>query len=146
MFAESISIKIKDDGQGMLYRANSVESSKWSAVGNIFYNEGIAIITDPTLALFAKDQMQMSFNGDQRTPVMVLNIPCPASLINSSSNPTYKPFPVTQNLNEREDRFVYITGINLHDENLNVIMRANLAQPIAKRDSDEFMFRIKYDF
>jgi hypothetical protein len=144
--AESISIKIKDDGQGMLYRANSVESSKWSAVGNIFYNEGIAIITDPTLALFAKDQMQMSFNGEQRTPVMVLNIPCPASLINSSSNPTYKPFPVTQNLNEREDRFVYITGINLHDENLNVIMRANLAQPIAKRDSDEFMFRIKYDF
>lgn len=143
---ESISIKIRDDGQGMLYRANSIEASKWSAVGNIFYNEGIAIITDPTLALFAKDQMQMSFKGDQRTPVMVLNVPCPASLINSSSNPTYKPFPVTQNLNEREDRFVYITGINLHDENLNVIMRANLAQPIAKRDSDEFMFRIKYDF
>ena len=90
--------------------------------------------------------MTLSFKGEQRTPVMVLNIPCPAGLINSSSNPTYEPFPVTQFVNEREDRFVYITGINLHDENLNVIMRANLAQPIAKRDSDEFMFRIKFDF
>ena len=88
----------------------------------------------------------MTLKGEHRMPVSIINVPCPAGLINSSSNPTYEAFPVTQYVNEREDRFVYITGINLHDENLNVIMRANLAQPIAKRDSDEFMFRIKYDF
>lgn len=143
----AISITIKDDGFGSLYRADADTTlCKWSSVGNVFYNEGIVLLTSPTLALFAKDQMTLSFKGEQRTPVMVLNVPCPAGLINSSSNPTYDAFPVTQFVNEREDRFVYITGINLHDENLNVIMRANLAQPIAKRDSDEFMFRIKFDF
>lgn len=145
--AGAVKITLKDDGYGSIYRADSLtKHSKWSSVGNIFYNEGVAILTSPSLALFAKDQMTMSFMGEQRTPVMVLNVPCPAGLINSSSNPTFEPFPVTQFVNEREDRFVYITGINLHDENLNVIMRANLAQPIAKRDSDEFMFRIKFDF
>jgi len=144
---ESISITLQDDGYGSIYRADSLtRQSKWSSVGSIFYNEGIVLLTSPALSLFAQDQMTMSFQGEQRTPVMVLNVPCPAGLINSSSNPTYEAFPVTQFVNEREDRFVYITGINLHDENLNVIMRANLAQPIAKRDSDEFMFRIKFDF
>jgi hypothetical protein len=143
----SVKITLKDDGQGMLYRADAdTTHCKWSAVGNIFYNEGIIVLTSPTMALFAKNEMTMSFHGEQRTPVMVVNVPCPAGLINSSSNPTYEAFPVTQYPNEREDRFVYISGINLHDENLNVIMRANLAQPIAKRESDEFMFRIKYDF
>lgn len=143
----AVKITIKDDGMGMLYRADAdTKHSKWSSIGNIFYNEGVVSLTSPSLALFAKNEMTMSFQGEQRTPVMVVNVPCPSSLINSSSNPTYEAFPVTQFPNEREDRFVYITGINLHDENLNVIMRANLAQPIAKRDSDEFMFRIKFDF
>lgn len=143
----SVKITLKDDGQGSIYRSDALtRNSKWSSVGNIFYNEGVIILTSPSLALFAKNEMTMSFQGEQRTPVMVVNVPCPSSLINSSSNPTYEPFPATQFVNEREDRFVYITGINLHDENLNVIMRANLAQPISKRDSDEFMFRIKFDF
>jgi len=143
----NVSLTIVDDGQGSLYRADSLtRPAKWSSVGNVFYNEGVAILSSPSLAFFAKDQMTLSFKGEQTTPVMVVNIPCPAGLINSSSNPTYEAFPASELVSEREDRFVYITGINLHDENLNVIMRANLAQPVVKRDSDEFMFRIKFDF
>jgi hypothetical protein len=41
---------------------------------------------------------------------------------------------------------VYITTLNLHDENLNVIGRASFSQPIVKRDSDRIMFRLKKDF
>jgi hypothetical protein len=47
--------------------------------------------------------------------------------------------------NETADNFVYITGINIHDDNFNVIMRANLAQPVLKRPDEEFLFRIRYD-
>lgn len=142
-----ISIKLKDNGNGSLYRADCVtKQATWNSVGNLFYVEGVGIITNPSLALFGKEQFKLDWVGEQRTSVFVVNIPAPASLINSSSNPSFTPFPVTDNVNEREDRFVYITGINLHDENLNVIMRANLAQPVAKRDSDEFLFRVKYDF
>ena len=55
---------------------------------------------------------------------------------------------VTQSYQSNDDnsKFVYITGINVHDDNLNVIMRANLAQPVIKRDDDGFLFKIKKDF
>lgn len=142
-----VSITLKDDGNGSLYRADcSSKQATWNSVGSVFYVEGFALVTNPSLALIGKDQFKLDWTGEQRTSVFVVNVPAPASLINSSSNPTFVPFPVTDYVNEREDRFVYITGINLHDENLNVIMRANLAQPVAKRDSDEFLFRLKYDF
>ena len=44
------------------------------------------------------------------------------------------------------NEFVYIDAINIHDDNLNVIMKATLSQPIKKRKSDSFMFRLKQDF
>ena len=67
-------------------------------------------------------------------------------MINSSSNPNF--LPVSASLLEQDagNDLVYITGVNIHDENLNVIMRANLAQPVVKRLTDEYMFKIKMDF
>jgi len=143
----SVSINLSDDGSGALYRSDCLTTqARWNAVGSIFYVEGVSILTNPALALYGKDKFSLSLTGEQRTNVFVVNAPAPASLINSSSNTSFQSFPVTDYVNEREKEFVYITGINLHDENLNVIMRANLAQPVAKRDSDEFLFRLKYDF
>ena len=62
----------------------------------------------------------------------------------------YKPKQLAEFLdfikeNPDED-FVYVTGINLHDNNLNIIAKANFAQPIVKRPSEKFLFRIKIDF
>jgi hypothetical protein len=48
--------------------------------------------------------------------------------------------------NERSIGPVIITGINLHDDNLNVVARAVLAQPIIKRSEDRYLFRIKMDW
>jgi hypothetical protein len=47
---------------------------------------------------------------------------------------------------ETAKSFVYITGIQLHDENLNVVGRANLAQPVIKRDGDRIVFRVRMDY
>ena len=41
---------------------------------------------------------------------------------------------------------VAISGINFHDDNLNVIMRTKFAQPVNKRSSDKILFRTKLDF
>jgi hypothetical protein len=142
-----ISISLSDDSNGTIYRSDCLTPhAKWNSVGNIFYVEGTSILTNPALALFGKEQFDLTLTGEQRTNVFIVNAPAPSSLINSSSNSSFEPFPVSENISEREGEFVYITGINLHDENLNVIMRANLAQPIAKRNSDELLFRLKYDF
>ena len=142
-----IGITLKDDGYGTLYRADSATThAKSNGVGNIFYNEGIILIKSPHLALFGKDQFEMSFRGEQNIHVMAVNIPCRPGLINSSSNPGFKVLSASLNANDTDSEFVYITGINLHDDNMNVIMKVNLAQPVVKRDSDDMLFRAKIDF
>ena len=45
-----------------------------------------------------------------------------------------------------DEDFVYITDIDLHDENLNVVASAKLSQPFAKKSSDNVLFRVKLDF
>ena len=69
-----------------------------------------------------------------------------SDMINSSSNPSFLPVSASLLESDTDNDLVYITGVNIHDENLNVIMRANLAQPIVKRLTDEYMFKIKMDF
>ena len=73
-------------------------------------------------------------------------MPASKGKINSSSNPSYRNLIPSDYASETADKFVYITTINLHDENFNIIGRANLAQPIVKRDSDGYMFRLKMDY
>ncbi len=141
-----INITLKDNGFGGLYRADAITPSPtWATVGNLFYDEGLAIIKSPHLYYFGKDNFSVSFNGSQNIHTYTIDAICPAGEINSSSNPSYLSFPPTNEQNETADNFVYITGINIHDDNFNVIMRANLAQPVLKRPDEEFLFRIKYD-
>lgn len=141
-----INITLKDNGQGGLYRADAITPApRWATVGNLFYDEGLAIIKSPHLYYFGKDNFSVSFNGHQNIHTYTIDAICPAGEINSSSNPSYLSFPPTNEQNETADNFVYITGINIHDDNFNVIMRANLAQPVLKRPDEEFLFRLKYD-
>jgi len=143
---DKINITLKDNGFGGLYRADAVTPPPtWATVGNLFYDEGLAIIKSPHLYYFGKDNFSVSFNGSQNIHTYTIDAICPAGEINSSSNPSYLSFPPTNEQNETADNFVYITGINIHDDNFNVIMRANLAQPVLKRPDEEFLFRIKYD-
>ena len=64
----------------------------------------------------------------------------------SSSNPSFRKISASFDPNDHDPDFVYITGFNLHDDNLNVIGRATLAQPLIKRADDEFLFKFKKDF
>jgi hypothetical protein len=141
-----INMTLRDNGYGGLYRADAVTPApRWATIGNLFYDEGLAIIKTPHLYYFGKDNFSVSFNGSQNIHTYTIDAICPAGEINSSSNPSYLSFPPTNEQNETADNFVYITGINIHDDNFNVIMRANLAQPVLKRPDEEFLFRLKYD-
>jgi len=142
-----VSMTLKDDGFGTLYRADSItENAKFNCVGNIFYEEGLVLIKSPHLVHFGKREFEMEFKGDQNIHVMSVNVPCEPGLVNSSSNPAFKSLSASFDANDYNNEFVYITSVYLHDDNFNVIMKANLAQPVVKRESDEFLFRIKMDF
>ncbi len=145
--AGSVSITLKDDGKGNIYRADALSKhSTWSSVGNIFYDDGIVVIKSPHLVYFGKDGYTMEFEGERNIHTMEYSIPAPAGLINSSSNPAYRKLTPTDFDSETDSEFVYLTGVQLHDNNLNVIMRANLAQPIIKRDGDKILVKIRIDF
>jgi hypothetical protein len=142
-----LTFKVKDDGAGNLYRADSVtEHAKWSSVGNILYEEGIAVIKTPHMPHFGKDSFRVTFEGHRHVYVLEVTVIAHASQHNSSSNPTYAPYRPSNYVAEVADRFTYVTGIQLHDNNLNVIGRANLTQPIVKRDSDKIVFKLRMDF
>ena len=145
--SNQISITLKDDSAGNLYRADALttQSSK-NTVGAVFYNEGIILITHPSLIFFGKNQFSISFNGEKFTHVKIINALCAAGMFNSSSNPNYQEFSPTQNSHDTAEKFTYITSVNVHDKDLNVIMKANLATPVIKRETDEFLVRLKYDF
>jgi len=143
----AVKIAIKDDGFGTLYRANSfTPHCTWNSVGTIFYNEGIIAIKNPHLYFFGENQYEISFKGEQNLHVLRTEVLAPQNYLNSSSNPSYIQVPSSNRPNEPDPNFVYITGINFHDDNLNVIMKTQLAQPITKRNSEKILFRVKYDF
>jgi len=142
-----VGMTLQDDGHGTLYRADAVgDHAKWNSVGTVFYNEGIVVIKSPNIPLFGKDSFELEFKGERQIYVQRVNVTAPGGMINSSSNPNFVDSPPTGNANDADESFVYITGILLHDENMNVVARTNLAQPIIKRSTDKIQFRIKLDW
>jgi hypothetical protein len=142
-----VSMTIKDDGHGSLYRADSItKNATWNSIGNIFYNEGIMMVKTPNVPLFGEDQWDMSFEGEHCIHTLKLDIIAGAGMVDSSSNPSYLEVSASFDANDKDSKFVYITNILYLDDNLNVVMRSNLSQPIIKRRGDKITFRPKIDF
>lgn len=142
-----VQITLCDNGQGGLYRADSLTPHpKWAGVGTILYDEGIAVVKSPLIFMFGKDQFDITLRGERKVHVMEIAIPCPAGMVNSSSNPTFMALTASDDLNETSVGPVIITGLNLHDDNMNVVARVALAQPIIKREEDRYLFRVKMDW
>lgn len=143
----AVKISLADDGRGNVYRADCFTSqSTWNSVGNVYYDEGIVVLKSPHVFFFGQDQYELGFRGEQHVHVMKIDAVVPNNELNSSSNPQYKPMALTDFPNDPEKEFVYITGINFHDTDFNVVMKSQLAQPIAKRTGDRILFKTKFDF
>jgi len=146
----AVKITLKDDGLGNLYRADSNGSHfTQGSVGNIFYNEGIVLIKSPHLYFLGKNQYEISFKGVNNIYSSKYEVLAGQGQLNSSSNPSYAlAQPKMRAVSDPTDRenFVYITGLYFHDENMNVIAKAKLAQPIIKKNSDKILFKVTFDF
>lgn len=143
-----ISITLKDDGRGNLYRANGLsENSTWNSVGNVFYNEGIVVIKHPSLLWFGESQFRMTFKGN--TSVYTMTIDCYANALEQteSANASWNKELKASNLaNDTDTQYTLISEVLIHDDNLNVVARANLAQPVLKRTGDSFLFKLPINF
>lgn len=143
----TINMTIRDDGYGNLYRADASGShATWSSIGNIFYNEGIALIKTPQLYFFGLNQFECQFEGIQNIHVLTVNgYARPMELITSSYD-HFQNGVIDDLANETDKRYVFISNVLLHDDNLNVIGRTSVAQPILKRAGDKMLFKIRMDY
>lgn len=142
-----INITLADDSHGCVYRADCLTpQATWNSVGNLYYDEGLLVIKSPHLYFFGQNSYALNFRGEQHVHVMKFDVLAPANQMNSSSNPAFVSVPPTGFPNDPEDEFVYITGLNFHDTDMNVVMKTSLAQPIMKRSGDRILFKVKYDF
>jgi len=144
----AVGIKIRDDFQGNLYRADCKSTpAKWNNVGNVLYDEGIAIIKSSNIPLFGQDQFEINFKGLHNIHTYEVNVLLSPNLFNSSSNPTFKNNSRPDNYsNSYDSHFVAFNSIMLHDNNLNVITRTNLSRPVIKKLGDKYLVRIKIDY
>ena len=143
----AVGMKIRDDYMGNLYRADCLSPrSTWSSVGNILYEEGIIVIKTPNIPLFGQDQFKISFKGLHNVHSHEVNVILSPNLFTSSSNPTFKGGAADAYANDTDGNYVAFNSILLHDDNLNVITRSNLAQPIIKKLGDKYLIRIKIDY
>lgn len=144
----NLNLKLSDNGSGGLYRNNCLtEVATWNYVGHLFYKDGIVSLNRPELFYFGVDDFKCDFETDSSLYVHEINIPVDAGLLDISGNTTYdSDLRQDESAFNSEESFVYITDINLHDENLNVVARAKLARPAAKKKSDSILFRLKMDY
>tara|TARA_B100001059_G_C17837773_1_gene589485 strand:+ start:2758 stop:5598 length:2841 start_codon:yes stop_codon:yes gene_type:complete len=144
----NISISLKEDKNAMLFRSDCLTKvANWNYVGHLFYNEGIASLNRPEFSYFGVSDFECEFESDFSMFVHEINIPAEAGLFNKSLNQTYdENLRQDESAFNSEESFVYITDINLHDENLNIVAKAKLARPATKKKSDSILFRLKMDY
>ena len=140
-------LNLCDDSYGNILRCDTSGSlAQSNFVGSVFYEDGIIALKSPHLFNFGLHNFTLEFEGVQNTHILELLVPVPRSVFNSSSNPNYNTFKPFADSNEEAESFMYLSTLNFHDSNLNVVAKARMAQPVIKRLNDKFLFRVKFDF
>ena len=141
-----IAITLKDHS-GSLYRADTLtKAATWNDVGALMYDEGIGIVKSPLIPRFGVDQFSIALKGQQNIHVLKIDVPTDRGELDLSTNNTYKDLKPTDQDSDKLNKFCYITNVNLHDENLNIIGKTTFSQAIIKRENDKFVVRVKLDF
>lgn len=143
---------IYDNGRGGIYSG----SLTGTLVGNIFYHEGIVVITKTDLLNFGNNnhstnnKWTIDFKGVHNIPVQIYRCRAKAGELNASTNPTYYTIPLSGTYRNTKVPLmtgsVYITQIGLYNEDYELVAIANLAQPIKKEEQEDILFRLRMDF
>jgi hypothetical protein len=146
--SSGVSLFFKDSSLGTMYRCDSLtKSAEWNTSGHVLYNEGICTLLHPSLYNFGLTNFKIEAKSHASLNVFELNLPAHAGETNLSKNKSYiEDLRIDNSAFNSDEDFVYITDIDIHDENLNVVAKAKLAQPFPKKNSDNVLFRVKMDF
>ena len=156
---------IKDDGFGNLFavgasitQSNTSISSSDNYVGNIFYNNGVVVITETgsysasiSYTDITTDNYKVQFESTQTIFVQEYTLKINPNEFNTTNNPT-----ATVNVSGSNVLRASLTGSNwsphmttirfYSDDDFYPVMIARYPQPIKMRDDMTLIFKIRQDF
>jgi hypothetical protein len=137
-YSSSVSI-FHDDGKGNLYRFST-------HVGNIFYEQGFAIITNQSYQ-FHFYPVVLTFKNEHTIYESHISCTIKEHEMNLSYNPSLLQHGTGSLINAvTGSEFVpYVTTIGLYNDNSELLMVAKLAQPIPVSSETEMTFLLRYD-
>jgi hypothetical protein len=171
--SNSSEIIIRDDGDGNLYSTNasisksgaSSISSSDNYVGNVFYNWGLAVITETgswasgvSYKTIGTTDYNVKYKSIQTLHSTEWSLPINPSEFNITNNPTAhkkdsrEPSASMLSSQYRADYITssiwspYITTIGLYDKYNNLVVTGRLSQPVKKSKDVRLIFKIRKDW
>ena len=143
--------EIVDDSQGrlILSGAGAAFSLPERYVGEIIYNQGNAVITDPVVARYFSTYTRMDVQWKSNLPIYTYNVHC--TVKESELNHTFNPTALTGSDNTVRSNITgsefrpYVTSIGLYNEANELIAVAKTNKPIPKSENVDMTFVIKID-
>ena len=143
--------EIIDDGQGRLIISGGEASftNPERFVGDIIYNQGNAVITDPDVARYYSTYGRLNVQWKSNLPIYTYNVHC--TVKESECNHTFNPSAITGSDNSVRTNITgtdfrpYVTSIGLYNEANELIAVAKTNRPIPKSNNVDMTFVVKFD-
>ena len=144
-------IVLIDDGDGNLMYSGSEKSytNPKKIVGDVIYNQGLAIITDPDTARYLSTYSRHKLRWKSNQPIYTYNVHCKVK--DSEMNFTYNPSAVTGSngvitSNVTGSAFSpYITTVGLYNDANQLVAVAKTGRPVPKPVNTDMTLVVKID-
>jgi hypothetical protein len=148
----NVSSTIVDDGDGnLIFQSASLSdgSSINYYVGNVIYNQGQVIITNPTVARYYSTYFDPTISWKSNFPIYTLNVNCRVKP--ADYNASYNPTMLNGTNGDLKGQFTsssfspYVTTVGLYNDENDLLAVAKLSRPIRKSEDTEMIFKIQID-
>lgn len=144
-------LEIIDDGDGNLYYSGSEKNytEPKKIVGDILYNQGLAVITDPTTARYISTYSRHKLRWKSNLPIYTYNVHCKVK--DSEMNFTYNPTAISGSNGELASYVTgstfspYITTVGMYNDANELIAVAKTGRPINKPLNTDMTIVVKID-
>jgi hypothetical protein len=144
-------IEIIDDGNGSLIFSGSETyfSEPKKVVGDIIYNQGLAIITNTDVARYLSTYSRHKLRWKSNQPIYTYNVHCKVrdTELNFTYNPTAQSGSDGQIASNVSSKLFtpYVTSVGLYNDANELIAVAKTNRPIQKTHNTDMTFVVKLD-
>lgn len=144
-------LEIKDDGEGRLFLSGS-DTSEYvteKVVGDVIYNQGVVMITDPTVARYYSTYSRHKLNWKSKQPIYTYNVHC--TVRESEMNHSYNPSAITGSEATVRNNITgsyfrpYVSTVGLYNQANELLAVAKTNRPIPKSQNIDMTFVVKID-